>query len=116
MMRLYPSDAYSRRMFAASDVTYSFAETEMLRCWDDFRLSSAAYIVWVQERSFVALGATSATFSGVTACGTECGLATVVVAEALLAKAAVPSAMPTAARTKTPLLAKFICIGIPLSC
>jgi hypothetical protein len=72
-------------MFAASDVTYSFADTAMLRCSDDFRLSRAAYIVWVQERSFVALGATSATFKVAAACGVELECATVVVAQAPLA-------------------------------
>jgi hypothetical protein len=72
-------------MLAASDTTYSFAETEIVRCSDDFRLSSALYIDCVKARSFVALGAMRATFSGVTACDTECGRAAVVDAEALLA-------------------------------
>ena len=70
-------------MLAASDTTYSFAETEIFRFSDVFRLSRALYIDCVKARSLVALGATSATFSGVTA-ATECGL-DAVAAEAPLA-------------------------------
>jgi hypothetical protein len=72
-------------MLAASDTTYSYAETEIVRCSDDFRLSRALYIDCVKARSFVALGAMRATFSGAMACVTACGRAVAVVAEALLA-------------------------------
>jgi hypothetical protein len=88
----------------------------MVRFSDDFRLSSALYIDWVNARSLVALGAMRATFNGLTAVDTACERAVAVDAEALLAYAAVPSAMPAAASTKTPLLARFICIVVSLPC
>src|ERR1039457_2218129 len=95
-------------MFAAWLTTYSLAETEICRFSEPFRLSSAAYIDWVKARSFVALGAMSATFSMLTCGVTECERT--VVAEAPLAKAAVPSAMPAAASTRAALLTRFLCI------
>ncbi len=100
--------AYSWMMFAAWLTTYSLDETEICRFSEPFRLSTAAYIDCVKARSFVALGAMSATFSALTCGVTECECT--VVAEAPPAKAAVPSAMPAAASTSAPLLARFICI------
>ena len=50
-------------MFAASETTNSFAETEIFKWSGPARASSALYIDSVKARSFVALGATSATFS-----------------------------------------------------
>src|ERR1039458_3923387 len=97
-------------MFAASDTMNSLADTAICRCSEVFRLSSAAYIDWVNARSFVALGATRATFRIFV--DDDPGLVEVVVFEPLLPQAAVASAIPTAATSNVILRVRCVRISV----
>jgi len=68
-------------------------------------------MVWVQERSFVALGATSATFRVLTFWDNEFVRGEVIAADALLAAVAI--AMPTTTDTTANLAAVWLLTKVP---
>ena len=105
--------AYAWMMLAASETTNSLAETEICRFSDVFRPSRALYMDSVNARSFVALGAMSATLKTCEV-GVEVveppGAAVVVVAAVLLPHAAAASATPIAATSTATFLVRCACI------